>query len=148
MSESTGAQNQAHLDEQRKREQIRARHQVTLVDDAKEGTVLAAQANGVYGYTYSPTAEEVPIFRTHPYQSFEVHKAANGSEHVVAFVTLKEAEQLRGDGQVTLTLYPEPWKDSTEIVDIPVDRIVKSKRQPSRDEGNYVKVDVLAVAGA
>jgi hypothetical protein len=129
--------------EERQREEIRARHQVQLVSVELEGGALHKLPQSTYGFTYSPTAEEIPAFRKRPYQAFEVHRLHDGSEYLVGFVTAADKDKLEERAsEVSLQLYPEPWKDATEIVTVDYARIAKSKRQPSRDDGNYVKIDV------
>jgi hypothetical protein len=131
--------------EEQQRAAVRAKHQVKLVEDKNEGFSLHKQPEGTYGFTYSPTAEDIPVFGKRPYQAFEVHKLANG-EYIIGFLTPEAFAQVNAStgNQVSVQLYPESWQSATEFVVIHFDRIAKSKRQPSRDEGNFVKIEVEA----
>jgi len=116
-------------------ELMRARHQVTLVDDLDEGADVARLPGGVYGFTYSPL-QSTPMFRKKATQSFEVHKLSDNSVHLIGFVREGDASRLSGSSdQVELRFYPEPWEDAFTATSIPVSRI-QSSRGPSRSDGN------------
>jgi len=123
-------------------EQLRAQRGLRHLETAEEGTTAALIANGVYGFTYSP-AEAVPLFTKKTWHSFEVHKLADGSQLLVGFVTGKEAESVRSGTQTEITLFPDPWDSSTELVSIPLARAVPSKKGPSREGGNGLKVAIM-----
>ena len=80
---------------------LRDRHQVRSLRTDEEGFSIARLPNGVRGFTYAPGQPEVPVFAHKTYHSFEVHKAADGTEYMIGFVTPSEAEQL--DAGVTHT---------------------------------------------
>src|SRR5277367_559002 len=70
---------------------LRTRHQVRALTPEEEGTAIAVLPSGVYGFTYAPGQPEVPLFSKNSYHSFEMHKAADGTEYVLGFVTPSEA---------------------------------------------------------
>lgn len=123
-------------------EQLRAQHGLRPLEPAEEGTTAERLPNGVVGYTYSP-AEEVPLFAKKTWHSFEVHKLADGSRYLVGFVTHKEAESFRSGAQAEITVFPDPWEDSTELVSVPFTRAIPSKKGPSREGGNGLKVAIM-----
>lgn len=97
---------------------------------------MAALPNGVYGFTYAPGQPEVPLFSRQGYHSFEVHKASDGTEYVLGFVTQIEASDLEASqGGAAIRLFPSPWETSQSFVSVPVAGIVSSKRMP-REDGN------------
>jgi hypothetical protein len=128
--------------------QLRLLHGVRLVTPEEEGNSTLKLPGGVYGFTYAPALEEVPLFRKRLYRSFEVHKLPSGEEHVVGYVTSPEAEKIEsGADYVQIRLYPEPYEDAVRLVSIPVDRMLNAKRATSRDEGNYLNLEVDASGG-
>ncbi len=117
-------------------QELRARHQVRPLNSEEEGSAIASLPNGVYGFTYAPGQPEVPLFSKHNYHSFEVHKAADGTEYLVGFVTPPEASEIAAAKEGTaMRLFPAPWEDAKSLVSVPASRMVASKRMP-RDDGN------------
>lgn len=112
------------------------------LEAAEEGTTAERLPNSVFGFTYSP-AEAVPLFMKKTWHSFEVHKLADGSRYLIGFVTGKEAESIRSGAQGEITLFPDPWEDSTELVSVPLTRAIPSKKGPSREGGNGLKVALV-----
>ena len=123
-------------------DQLRIKHGLRALTPGEEGTAAAKQANGVYGYTYSP-AEAVPLFTQKTWHSFEVHKHSDGSTHLLGFVTAKEAETVRSGAAGEILLFPDPWEDSNELVSVPFSRAVPNKKGPSREGGNGLKVALM-----
>lgn len=123
-------------------EQLRAKHGLRALTVEEEGTTAAKQANGVYGYTYSP-AEAVPLFAKKTWHSFEVHKHSDGSTYFLGFVTAKEAEAVRSGASGEIMLFPDPWEDSTELISVPFSRANPNKKGPSREGGNGLKVAIM-----
>ena len=124
-------------------EQLRAAHRVRLVQDAEEGFAADRQPNGVYGFTYAPAEAAVPLFLKKTWHSFEVHKLEDGELHLVGFVTGKEAELIRNGLQGEVTLFPDPWEESKELVSVPMARALPSKKGPSREGGNGLKIALV-----
>ena len=71
------------------------------------------------------------------------HKLADGTQHLVGFVTGKEAEIVRSGKQAEIALFPDPWEDATELVSIPLTRAIPSKKGPSREGGNGLKLAIV-----
>jgi len=116
-------------------EDLRALHQVSLVDEEDEGANVARLSGGVYGFTYSPL-QGCPIFRKKSTQSFEVHKLSDDSVHLVGFVTEGEASKLSTSSEeLGVRLYPEPREQAFRAASIPVSRI-RSSSGPARSDGN------------
>ncbi len=122
-------------------EQIRNKHHVDLVDESEEGRSLDRVSRGVYGFTNSPHTESVPVYRRQVFQSFEVHKLADGAQVLLGYVTPQQAEAVnRGDHHVEMSLYPEPYGEATALVTLPLDEIVPSKKGPARIDGNPIGI--------
>ena len=115
---------------------LRAAHQVRPLKPDEEGSAVAALPSGVYGFTYAPGQPEVPLFSRQGYHSFEVHKASDGTEYLLGFVTQLEASDLDASKEgAAILLFPSPWENSQSLVRVPVAGIVPSKRMP-REGGN------------
>jgi hypothetical protein len=116
---------------------MRAQHQVRPLQSEEEGSAIGHLPGGVYGYAYALGHEQTPVFAQKTYHSFEMHKAPDGTEYVLGFVTLEEARDLdEGKEGVGITLFPDPWEASEQLVSVPVSRIVAPKRVPPREPGN------------
>ena len=117
-------------------EELRRRHGVRALGAEEEGCAIARLPAGVYGFTYSPGQPEVPVFAKKDYQAFEIHKAADGTEYVVGFVTQKEASDLAaGNEGAAIRMFPDPWEGSQTLVRVDASRIVPPRRMP-RENGN------------
>ena len=116
-------------------EDLRALHQVGLVGEKDEGAEVARLPGGVYGFTYSPL-QATPMFRRKATQSFEVHKLADDSVHLIGFLTDAQASRVAVSSEaLEVRLYPEQREEAFRATSIPVARI-RSSRGPSRSEGN------------
>ena len=130
--------------EQQQREQLRAQYQLRSVAREEEGTPVRSLPAGVYGFSYAP-ATETPLFARKSYHSFEVHKRADGSAHMLAFVSKGEAERLAAHGDdIEVTVYPDPYEQSDTLVSIPFERILTSLYKPVRRDGNAVPLTIAA----
>lgn len=125
----------------RDRSMFRVRHGVRPLQAAEEGNPVEGLPNGVYGFSYSPASEAIPLFARHSLQSFEIHKAADGEVHILGYLGSKQAEELKSGGPAEVRLYPDAYGEATELTAIPLDAIVRSKG-PSRSEGNYLTATV------
>jgi hypothetical protein len=123
-------------------EQLRAARGLRELETAEEGSAAEHQPNSVYGFTYSP-AEAVPLFTKKTWHSFEVHKLADGTLHLVGFVTGRDAEIVRNGAASEITLFPDPWEDAKELVSVPLARALPSKKGPSREGGNGLKLALV-----
>ena len=103
----------------------------------EEGSSLPRLPKGVYGFTYSPGQDEIPVFAAKNYHSFEVHKLEDGSEHLIGYITGAEAARLEaGEPHVEILLFPDAWGESNHLVSIDLGRTIRSRRTPTREEGN------------
>jgi len=118
-------------------ESLRARHQLRSLEEAEEGSNIERLPAGVYGFSYAPGQEEVPIFAKPSYHNFEIHKLIDGSVHILGFVT-PEVEQALQAGQpgTALELFPAPWETAQVLVTFPVTRIVANRKLLRREDGN------------
>lgn len=130
---------------QPERERLRASHQVRALDPEEEGCATHDLKPGVYGFTHSPAREETPLFGNKTFQSFEVHLLADGSEHIIAFLTAEDLQTFQsGREGAEINLYPEPFQQALHIASVPVAGIIASPRGPARGDGNPLRVTVLA----
>ena len=117
-------------------EQLRTLHGVRPLQPAEEGFATHRLPNGIYGFTYAPGQPETPVFAKKDHHSFEVHKAADGTEYVIGFVTPEEASQLETNQEgAAIRLFPDPWESSRQLVKVRVSGIIATKRMP-REDGN------------
>lgn len=126
------------------REQLRAERKLRLIASSEEGLSIDMTPDGVYGFTYSPGTEGVPLYLNHTFQSFEVHKLFNGSLHLIGYMTPADAaafETSRDNAE--LKLYPEPFNDAQKFVSVPQERVLKAK-SVSREQGNSLPILCLA----
>lgn len=122
-------------------EAFRAINQVRLLDPDDEGAGVAHLPSGVYGFTFAPN-QESPLFRRRIHQAFEVHKLHDGTIVLVGFVTEKERDEMSvPERYLDVTLYPEPWENSTKAVCIPRERMLRAKG-PSRSDGNPLYLEL------
>ena len=126
------------------REQLRAARGLSLVQEDHEGRDVDTLPNGVYGFTYSPGRDSVPLFRKSTYQAFEIHKLHDGSVHYLGYLTAEDARRLRASEQgAALRVYPEPYGEATEFASLSLGEVVVSGKGPSRADGNYIGVRVV-----
>jgi hypothetical protein len=83
------------------------------------------------------------VFANKAYHSFEIHKAADGSEYLIGFVTTSGAALLesREEG-AAIILFPDPRENSQSLVSVPRSRIVASKRGLPREDGNPLRFTI------
>jgi hypothetical protein len=119
-------------------ERLRTERKLKLITDKETGSAAEFAPAGVYGFTYSPAAEGLPIFNKQTFQIFEVHKLEDQTVHLIGFMTEEHAEAFRTANTATeLKLYPQPYEQAKRLVSIPRDRIVRAK-PPSRENGNWM----------
>jgi hypothetical protein len=122
---------------------LRARHQVRALAPVEEGSTVAMLPPGVFGFTFAPGQPEVPLFSKHSYHSFEVHKAADGTEYLLGFVTPSEASDIAAAKEgAAIRLFPAPWEKATSLVSIPAAGMIASKRMP-REDGNPLPLSLV-----
>lgn len=119
------------------RDKLRAERKLRLVQDNEAGEPIEFAPSSVYGFTYSPGTDGLPVFARQTFQIFEVHKLADGSVHYVGYMTEEDATALNSaTDAVDLKLYPEPYEKAQRFVSVPKDCILRS-RFVSRDNGNW-----------
>lgn len=119
------------------REKLRAERKLRLVSDSEAGEAIEFAPEAVYGFTYSPGTDGVPIFPKQTFQIFEVHKLGDGSVHYVGYMTEEDATALNSaTDSVDLKLYPEPYEKAQRFVSVPKECIIRS-RPVSREHGNW-----------
>ncbi len=129
-------------DVQRQIELVRVRNTVTTVKTEDEGSPLGQLPDRIYGFTYSPVNESTPLYAQRTLQAFEVHKLTGGVVHLLGFLKPSDAERLAaGTGDLDVNLYPEPNGDSTSLVEVPLERIMRA-RPVSRGDGNYMPLKI------
>ncbi len=123
-------------------ETLRTEHKLRPVTDEESGTGVDRLAKGVYGFTYSPAVENFPLFKERDLRTYEGHKLADGSVHVLGFLTAAEkqtADEASGTG--TIHLFAEPKDDATELVRIPMKRVKRSVEHSQRgDKGLEIEL--------
>ena len=123
-------------------EDLRSRHQVRLVSDEEEGTGIDRLPGGVYGFTYSPAAENFPLFRKRDLNSYEAHKLPDGNAVLIGYSTREEADKLESAEEATvLHLFPNAKGDAGTLVILPLVRVV-GHREYSQREGKGLEVRV------
>lgn len=124
-------------------EKLRAERKLNPLPDGEQGASIDLVSGGVYGFTYSPSTDGVPLFNKSGFQAFEVHKLVDNTIHILGYMTDKEAKAFENTSDaLDLQLYPEPWEDAKHFVSIPRARILKI-RQVSRERGNYLPITVV-----
>jgi hypothetical protein len=131
---------------EKERQAVRARNSVIPISVENEGSALAGLPDNIYGYTHSPVNESTPLFVQRTFQSFEIHKLAEGIVHVLGYLTPADA-QLATDNRepVDVKLYPEPFGEATRLTEVSLERIIRAKPL-SRMDGNYMPVTLDATA--
>jgi hypothetical protein len=124
-------------------EQLRAGHHLRPLKTEEEGTAADRLPAGIYGFAYAPGEHSIPLFGKKTWHSFEMHKRAGGSLYLAGFVTAREAEFVRQDLPGEILLFPDPWEDARELVLVALARAIPSKKGPSREGGNGLKIALL-----
>jgi hypothetical protein len=121
---------------------IRDRKKLSLIPVDNEGAALGTLPDNIFGFTSSPVNESTPLFARRIFQCFEVHKLAGGVVHILGFVTPQQAAGFQaGKDSLDFHLFPEPHGEATAMIELPLERISKS-RALSRSDGNYMPVSV------
>ncbi len=120
------------------REKLRAERKLRPLNRAEEGSAIDLLAGGVYGFTYSPGTEGVPLYSNWTFQCFEAHKLFNGSLHLLGYLSDADFQAFESSKATTeLKLYPDLYEDARKFVSVPQERVLKAK-PASRDQGNFV----------
>jgi hypothetical protein len=117
-------------------EAVRDLHQVRPLAGSEEGNAISALPPGVYGYTFAPSQDEVPVFSKKSYHSFEVHKASDGTEYLIGFVSPAEGRDIHSGRQgASIRMFPEPRENAPSLVSVPFSQMGASRKSP-REDGN------------
>lgn len=112
-------------DVERAFEEIRASHGLRPLTEEESGSGVDQLPNGVYGFTYSPALENFPLFRGRDLRSYEGHKLADGSVLLLGFLTAEEKNVLDTTSESAIIhLFPEPKGDATDLVIVPMSRVL------------------------
>jgi hypothetical protein len=114
-------------------ETLRSAHRLRALTDAEDGSGIDRLPGGVFGFTYSPAENGFPIFNDRDLRSFETHKLEDGSVYLLGFLSSEEKEVLdETREQATIHLFPEPRGKATELVRVPLRRIVSHVENSAR----------------
>jgi hypothetical protein len=114
-------------------EELRTQHRVRLVTDEEEGTGINRLPGGVYGFTYSPAADNYPLFKKREINSYESHKLPDGSAVLVGYLTQEDADTLAAAKENALVhLFPNAKDQATTLVILPMSRVVGYKEHSQR----------------
>ena len=116
---------------------LRIRHEVRSLSTEEEGSHFRSLPLGVYGFATAPAMDTFPLFAKKTYHSFEVHRAADGVDYLIGFVSEPEAAALasRKEG-AAVRLFPDPWQTSQHLVAVELSRIVAPPKALPREDGN------------
>jgi len=119
--------------ELREIEDLRAQHQVRIVTEEEDGTGIDRLPKGVYGFTYSPAADNFPLFYKNNLNCYEAHKLPDGSALLVGYLNKEEASQLASNDKTRLLhLFPNPNENATELAILPMARVVGHEENSHR----------------
>jgi hypothetical protein len=121
------------------REELRRRHDVSLVKGADVGEILKYLRGGMYGFTYAPQTLDCGLFEKPTYLVFEVHKLADNSIKLLGAVTPEMKAKIEASRELAeIEFYPEPYNTATELMVLPYEKL-RHLKPPNRDEGNKIK---------
>lgn len=110
------------------RQALRAQHRVRLVEPSEEGFGIDQLPDGVFGFTYSP-AIAAPLFATHRYRTYEMHRLAGGEALILGFVPAAEAVRLRSaTAPVDIALFHDVEGEADTLIAVPYSRIVHHRQ--------------------
>jgi hypothetical protein len=121
-------------------EQLRSERGLRALTKTEEGSDIYRLPNGVFGFSYAPGLKEVPVYSKQHYHGFEIHRLSNGEVHLIGFVTPEEKAQMAAATlAVQVMIFPEHWKESTELVSVADTCLQPAKKSVSRQDGNPFK---------
>ena len=120
-------------------EQLRATHQVRLVQGDEEGTGVNALPRGVYGYTYSPGLPNAPLFAVRRFRSYETHKLPDGEVMLIAYGDVATAAQIEtASSEVSVMVHPEAKPDVNVLVKVPYSRIRQHRQHAAPNQDGFL----------
>lgn len=123
---------------QREFEAIRSAENLRALTDEEDGAGSDRLPNGVYGFTYSPCADNFPLFKDRDLRSYETHKLADGSLVLLGFLNTDEKKHLAATGVSTLHLFSEPKDKANLLVQVPLRRIRSHVENSQRGDSGLV----------
>jgi hypothetical protein len=130
------------------RDKLRHESGLRALLPAESNLSIEEMPKGVFGFTHSSTIRYLDgDIRRYPNGTFdfEIHKLPTGETFAVGFTNPDAATELRKESQpdtLRLTLYSETWQSASELVRIPLPRIVEGTRI------RQVDIDKLTVVNA
>lgn len=122
------------------RQQIRSLYDLRELTQDEEGTSIDRLPGGIYGYTYSPAADNFPLFREKKVRCYEAHKRRDGGSYLVGYLTAEEAEQVKDrQRRAVIHLFAEPQGSADRLVLVPMARVARHKEYSQR-EGNGLEL--------
>lgn len=114
-------------------EELRSSHRLRALTEAEDGTGVERLPGGVFGFTYSPAEKNFPLFLDRDLRSYEAHKLEDGSIFLLGFLTPEENKaSSEARKPQTIHLLPEPKDDATELVRVPLARVVRHLENSAR----------------
>ncbi|MCX6593830.1 MAG: hypothetical protein NTZ56_20130 [Acidobacteria bacterium] len=121
---------------------IRTKNGLSPVPAASEGLSRNRVPNGTFGFTSAPGEPDGGLYSKQIFQSFEIHKLADGSIQILGYVTAQEAEMFHGGLQtLDVHMYPAVREAADTLISLPWARIRRSL-PVSRIDGNYLPVTI------
>jgi hypothetical protein len=143
----------ADSSEEAMRCRYRIRHDVRAIRVLEEGFGLDKLPSGVFGFTFSPSYEDSPLFRERSSHSFEVHKLRDGQKFLLGFVSSADKAKIGHCGsearsEAHVFLHPHAETNAAEIVCIPVSRVARFKDyRPEKSAGMEIMVVPAELSG-
>ncbi len=107
---------------------LRAQHGVRLVEPSEEGFAVDQLPDGVFGFTYSP-AIAAPLFATHRYRTYEMHRLAGGDALILGFVSAAEAARLASATEpIDIALFHDVDGAADTLIAVPYARIMQHRQ--------------------
>jgi hypothetical protein len=118
---------------------IRSAQSLRALTDEEDGTGHGQLPSGVYGFTYSPCADNFPFFKDRDLRSYEAHKLEDGKVVLLGFLNAEENERFEAATAVsTLHLFPEPKDEAIHLVQVPLGRIQSHVENSQRGDSGLV----------
>jgi hypothetical protein len=118
---------------------IRSAQSLRALTEEEDGTGHRQLPSGVYGFTYSPCADNFPFFKDRDLRAYEAHKHTDGKVVLLGFLNAAENESLETATAVsTLHLFPDPKDDAIHLVQIPLERVQSHVENSQRGDSGLV----------
>lgn len=134
--------------------ELRQKNQVTQLHKTESGKTLSEIPPGSFGFTMESSLitrdlgdpQDLEISSTGPTDEFEIHKLADSTALLVAFVGSETLDRLREDVKLKepVSLYSDSWKEASTAVALPLTQ-VKCSRYRYFSDGDKGKRKLIAV---